>query len=201
MTKSIIGPEIKNLIHLLSQIPGFGPRSAQRAALYLINNKKDLMQPLNLALQNVIEKVQVCSICGNIDTANPCSICQDIERNAKILIVVEDVASLWALERTSYLKTYYHVLGGRLSPLDGIGPQQLNIASLKRRAEQGEIEEIILAVNATFNGETTVYYIIDLLASLPIKVTRLAHGVPIGGELDYLDEGTLSQALRARTKL
>ncbi|MEX0628910.1 MAG: recombination mediator RecR, partial [Cucumibacter sp.] len=171
-----------------------------RAALHLIKRKDQLMAPLAAALARAVDKVKTCEICGNVDTISPCSICADPRRQAAgLLIVVEDVADLWALERAGIGPVLYHVLGGTLSPLDGIGPDDLSIDPLIRRVERGGIAEIVLAVNATVEGQTTAHYVTDRLAGLGVKITRLAHGVPIGGELDYLDEGTLAQALKART--
>ncbi|ALE03410.1 recombination mediator RecR [Bartonella ancashensis] len=199
MSKHIAGPEIERLIQLLARVPGLGPRSARRAALHLIKKKETLMEPLGNAIQEAANKVCICSVCGNIDTTSPCSICTDPRRDNTTIIVVEDISDLWALERAGTLSACYHVLGGRLSPLDGIGPDELNIASLIDRAVKNPITEIILAVNATVEGQTTAYYITDQLSNFSIKITRLAHGVPVGGELDYLDDGTLSAALQART--
>ena len=194
------GPEIEQLIQLLARLPGLGPRSARRAVLHLIKKKEGLMIPLSAALDRAVEAVTICETCGNVDTRTPCHICADPRRaESGLLIVVEDVADLWALERAGVGAVRYHVLGGVLSPLDGIGPDDLSIAELLRRGP--EFAEIVLAVNATVEGQTTAHYITDRLAGSGIKVTRLAHGVPVGGELDYLDEGTLSQALRARTEI
>ena len=193
------GPEIEQLIQLLARLPGLGPRSARRAVLQLIKKKEQLMIPLTAALDRAVSAVKTCEICGNIDTASPCSICTDPRRDAGILIVVEDVGDLWALERAGVGAVKYHVLGGVLSPLDGIGPDDLAIDALVARAPQ--FSEIVLAVNATVEGQTTAHYITDRLTGAGVRVTRLAHGVPVGGELDYLDEGTLSQALRARTEI
>jgi recombination protein RecR len=194
------GPEIEQLIQLMARLPGLGPRSARRAVLQLIKKKEALMAPLSAALDRALEAVKVCEVCGNIDTRSPCSICADPRRGESgLLIVVEDVADLWALERAGVGAARYHVLGGVLSPLDGVGPEDLAIDGLLARA--ADYREIVLAVNATVEGQTTAHYITDRLAGLGVKVTRLAHGVPVGGELDYLDEGTLSQALRARTEI
>ncbi|WP_019222220.1 recombination mediator RecR [Bartonella rattaustraliani] len=201
MSKYIAGPEIERLIQLLARIPGLGPRSARRAALHLIKKKETLLEPLGIAIQATVNKVRVCSVCGNVDTMDPCSICTDPRRDETTIIVVEDIADLWALERAKTLATRYHVLGGRLSPLDGIGPDELNIASLIQRVVKNSIAEVILAVNATVEGQTTAHYITDQLSHFPVKVTRLAHGVPVGGELDYLDDGTLAAALQARTNI
>lgn len=201
MSKRIAGPEIERLIQLLARVPGIGPRSARRAALHLIKKKEALLVPLGGAMQEAAEKVRICSCCGNVDTSDPCTICTDERRDPTTLIVVEDVSDLWALERAGTMNVRYHVLGGRLSPLDGIGPDDLNIKGLVERVSTGEIKEVILAVNATVEGQTTAHYITDQLSSFDVRVTRLAHGVPVGGELDYLDEGTLAAALRARTTL
>lgn len=195
------GPEIEQLIQLLARLPGLGPRSARRAVLHLIKKKDTLMQPLASALDRAVEHVVTCAQCGNVDTQSPCNICMDPRRKETgLLIVVEDVADLWALERAGGTKSMFHVLGGTLSPLDGVGPEDLNIASLIDRVEQGGVKEIVLAVNATVDGQTTAHYVTDRLEGQEVKITRLAHGVPVGGELDYLDEGTLTQALSARTE-
>jgi len=199
MSKRIAGPEIERLIQLLAKVPGLGPRSARRAALHLIKKKEQLLAPLAAAMGEAVDKVRVCSTCGNVDTADPCMICTDPRRDAATLIVVEDVSDLWALERASAMNARYHVLGGTLSPLDGIGPDQLNIRGLVDRVACGEVGEVILAVNATVEGQTTAHYLTDQLEGFDVKVTRLAHGVPVGGELDYLDEGTLAAALKSRT--
>jgi len=193
------GVEIEQLIQLLARLPGLGPRSARRAVLHLIKKKEALMIPLSAALDRAVETVRICEICGNVDTRSPCGICTDPRRDSGILIVIEDVADLWALERAGVGAVKYHVLGGVLSPLDGVGPDDLSIDQLLSRAH--EFNEIVLAMNATVEGQTTAHYITDRLAETGIKITRLAHGVPVGGELDYLDEGTLSQALKARTSM
>jgi recombination protein RecR len=194
------GPEIEQLIQLLARLPGLGPRSARRAVLQLIKKKEQLMIPLSAALDRAVIAVRSCEVCGNVDTVSPCSICADPRRNESgMLIVVEDVADLWALERAGVGAVKYHVLGGVLSPLDGVGPDDLSIEALLARAP--EFREVVLAVNATVEGQTTAHYITDRLTGSGVKVTRLAHGVPVGGELDYLDEGTLSQALKARTEI
>jgi recombination protein RecR len=193
--------EIDHLIQLLSRLPGLGPRSARRAALHLIKNAETLITPLALALNTTAAAIRNCGICGNIDTTDPCAVCADPERDRALLCVVEDVADLWALERTGVYSGRYHVLGGRLSALDGIGPEDLSIASLVVRAGGGEVAEFILATNLTVDGQTTAHYITDRLAGCGVKITRLAHGVPVGGELDYLDDGTLTAALRARRTL
>ena len=194
------GPEIEQLIQLLARLPGLGPRSARRAVLQLIKKKDQLMIPLSAALDRAVSAVKTCEICGNVDTMSPCTICADPRRaETGMLIVVEDVADLWALERAGVGAVRYHVLGGVLSPLDGVGPDDISIDDLLKRA--GDSKEIVLAINATVEGQTTAHYITDRLAGSGVKVTRLAHGVPVGGELDYLDEGTLSQALKARTEI
>jgi recombination protein RecR len=176
-----------------------GPRSARGAALFLIKKRELVMAPLATALQTAMEKIEVCKICGNIDTQNPCTVCVDPRRDASAIVVVADVADLWALERAHAIHARYHVLGGTLSPLDGIGPEDLSIDALVTRAHEPAVGEIILALNATVDGQSTAHYITDLLHDANVKVTRLAHGVPVGGELDYLDEGTLAAAIRSRT--
>jgi recombination protein RecR len=199
MARSTAGPEIERLIQLLAKVPGLGPRSARRAALHLIKKKDQLLQPLSLAMAEAHAKVGTCSTCGNIDTIDPCSVCGDHKRDRATIILVSDVADLWALERAGTFPALYHVLGGTLSPLDGVGPDDLNIAGLVNRVAAGGVREIIMALNATIEGQTTAHYVIEMLAGFDVTITRLAHGVPVGGELDYLDEGTLSAALRART--
>lgn len=194
------GSEIERLIQLLARLPGLGPRSARRAALHLIKKKDELLVPLAQAMGVAVDKIQLCSNCGNVDTINPCTICTDPRRDDTVLVVVEDVADLWALERATATRGRYHVLGGTLSPLDGIGPEDLFIAKLVERAALPDVNEVILAVNATVDGVTTAHYITDQIQGLDVSITRLAHGVPVGGELDYLDEGTLSAAMRSRTK-
>ena len=195
---SAAGPEIERLIQLLARLPGLGPRSARRAALHLLKKRELLMAPLSAALQSALEKIEVCSVCGNIDTQNPCTLCTDPRRENSVIVVVADVADLWALERAQAINARYHVLGGTLSPLDGIGPQELAIDALIARARGEGVQEVILALNATVDGQTTAHYITDLLQDAHVKVTKLAHGVPVGGELDYLDEGTLAAAIRQR---
>ena len=197
MPTPIIGPEIDALIQLLSKLPGLGPRSARRAALHLLKKGPTAMEPLARALTDAADKIKPCSVCGNLDTTDPCHICIDPRRDRSTLCVVEEVADLWALERAAY-KGRYHVLGGVLSALDGIGPEDLNIARLVERAGGAEVTEIILAMNATVDGQTTAHYITDRLEGTGVTITRLAHGVPVGGELDYLDDGTLTTALKAR---
>ena len=196
---STIGPEIERLIQLLAKLPGLGPRSARRATLELLKKREALLDPLSQALREAASAIKTCEVCGNLDTASPCALCRDPRRDARLLCVVEDVADLWALERASVFHGRYHVLGGALSALDGITPERLNVVALLARAK--DVDEVILAVNATVEGQTTAHYLMDALASSGVKVTRLAHGVPVGGELDYLDEGTLSAAFKARRAL
>jgi recombination protein RecR len=195
----VIGSEIERLIQLLAKVPGLGPRSARRAALHLIKKREVLMAPLMNAMSVALDKIVTCHICGNLDTQNPCFICEDTRRDASTLIVVEDVADLWALERANVMNVKYHILGGTLSALDGIRPEDLNIATLVERVLHDHVKEVILALNATIEGQTTAHYVTDMLVDTGVKITRLAHGVPVGGELDYLDDGTISTALRART--
>jgi recombination protein RecR len=199
MPAAVAGPEIERLIQLLARLPGLGPRSARRAALHLIKKREQLMSPLAAAIQTAIDKIQVCRTCGNIDTQNPCTVCTDPRRDPSIIVVVADVADLWALERAGAISARYHVLGGTLSPLDGVGPDDLTIDALVNRAHDNSVREIVLALNATVDGQTTAHYITDLVHNADVRVTRLAHGVPVGGELDYLDEGTLAAAIRQRT--
>jgi recombination protein RecR len=194
------GAEIERLIQLLAKLPGLGPRSARRAALVLLKKRETLLEPLGGAMRDAAAAICNCGICGNLDTASPCSLCRDPRRDPAVLCVVEDVADLWALERAGVFKGRYHVLGGALSALDGVTPEKLNLAPLLTRVRDG-VEEVILAMNATVEGQTTAHYLMDALASTGVKVTRLAHGVPVGGELDYLDEGTLSAAFKARRPL
>jgi recombination protein RecR len=190
--------EIEALTNALARLPGLGPRSARRAVLYLLKKREAALGPLLSALQAVETRLATCSTCGNIDTSNPCSVCTDPRRDQRSLCVVEEVADLWALERSRLFPGRYHVLGGRLSALDGVRPEDLAIARLVQRVEAGGIDEIVLAMNATLEGQTTAHYIADRIERFPVRLTQLAHGLPVGGELDYLDEGTLAQALRAR---
>jgi recombination protein RecR len=199
MAERVAGPEIQRLIQLLARLPGLGPRSARRAALHLIRKRDELLGPLSDAMQVARERIVTCTACGNVDTCDPCTVCRDERRDPHVLVVVETVADLWALERAAAIRARYHVLGGTLSPLDGVGPKDLNLASLVDRVQGSAIREVILAVNATVDGQTTAHYVTDLLSSQNIRVTRLAHGVPVGGELDYLDDGTLAAAIRQRT--
>jgi recombination protein RecR len=195
------GAEIDRLIQLLAKLPGLGPRSARRAALHLIRRKESLMEPLARAMAEAAETIRLCSNCGNIDTQDPCAICTNPRRDEGMICVVEQVADLWALERTAPFKGRYHVLGGTLSALDGVGPDDLRIPQLVARAKREGTGEVILATNATVEGQTTAHYIAESLAGSGVAVTGLAHGVPVGGELDYLDDGTLLAALKARRKV
>ena len=199
MPQAVAGPEIERLIQLLARMPGLGPRSARRAALQLIKKRDALLAPLAEAMRVAAERIVVCRSCGNVDTSDPCTICRDAARDPSMLVVVEDVSDLWALERSGAVQARYHVLGGVLSALDGVRPEHLTLARLVERAGEPGVAEVILALNATVDGQTTAHYVTESLRHLPVKVTRLAHGVPVGGELDYLDEGTLSAAIRQRT--
>ena len=208
MAQRITGPEIETLIQLLAKLPGLGPRSARRAALHLIKNKDRLLHPLAGAAREAAEKVNECGVCGNVDTENPCTICNDPRRDTRTIVVVEDVSDLWALERAKAVNALYHVLGGTLSPLDGVGPEDLHIEELVNRVsamtrtdtdDDVAQAEVILAVSATVEGQTTAHYVTDKLEDLDVKITRLAHGVPVGGELDYLDEGTIAAAIKSRS--
>ncbi len=201
MSKSTAGPEIERLIQLLARLPGLGHRSARKAALTLIKKRNDLMLPLATALTEAADKLKICPQCGNIDTLTPCTICQDPRRDASLIVVVEEVGDLWALERAGVTSARYHVLGGHLSPLDGIGPERLNIPTLIERARDPAVKEVLLALGATVEGQSTVHYLRDALAGTDVIVSELAKGVPIGGELDYLDEGTLSAAIKARRRV
>lgn len=201
MSRKIAGPEIERLVQLLGRLPGLGPRSARKAVLALLKRRNDLLIPLNEALQQAVDKIAECPDCGNLDTVSPCSICQDPRRDASLIVVVEEVGDLWALERAAIVSCRYHVLGGHLSPLDGIGPDKLNIAKLVERANTGGVKEVLLALNATVEGQSTAHYVSEQLASAGLTVSRLAQGVPMGGELDYLDEGTLAAAFKARRKI
>ena len=195
------GPEIERLIQLLGRLPGLGPRSARRVALHLLKKREVLMQPLSTALADAARAIRPCTTCGNLDTIDPCSICADPRRDSTLMCVVEDVGDLWAMERGHIFPGLYHVLGGTLSALDGIGPDELNIAGLLRRVKEGGIREVIVATNATVDGQTTAHYLAERLAESGVPLTRLAHGVPVGGELDWLDDGTLATALKARRAL
>ena len=191
-------PEIENLTQALARLPGLGPRSARRAVLHLMKKRESALQPLLRALEAVNERLATCSICGNVDTTDPCGICADLRRDARALCVVEEVADLWALDRSRLFPGRFHVLGGRLSALEGVRPEDLRIDSLVGRIAAGGIDEVVLAMNATLEGQTTAHYIAERIEKYPVRLTQLAHGLPVGGELDYLDEGTLAQALRAR---
>jgi recombination protein RecR len=190
--------EIDALTQALARLPGLGPRSARRAVLHLLKKREAALTPLLHALALVDERLETCATCGNVDTVNPCSICADPRRDARALCVVEEVADLWALERSRLFPGRFHVLGGRLSALEGIRPEDLAIDALVGRIGQGGIDEVVLAMNATLEGQTTAHYLAERIERFPVRVTQLAHGLPVGGELDYLDEGTLAQALRAR---
>jgi recombination protein RecR len=191
-------PEIEALTTALARLPGLGPRSARRAVLHLLKKREVAMAPLLQALAAVDERLETCGTCGNIDTSDPCAICVDPRRDQRALCVVEEVADLWALERSRLFPGRFHILGGRLSALEGIRPEDLRVDALVRRIEVGGIDEVVLAMNATLEGQTTAHYIADRIERFPVRITQLAHGLPVGGELDYLDEGTLAQALRAR---
>ena len=201
MSKKIAGPEIERLVQLLSRLPGLGPRSARKAVLALLKRRNDLLLPLSDALQAAVDKIVEGPECGNLDTVSPCSVCQDPRRDNSLIVVVEEVGDLWAIERASIVYARYHVLGGHLSPLDGVGPDKLNVAKLVERAKSGEVNEVLLALNATVEGQSTAHYVSEVLAGTGVSVSRLAQGVPIGGELDYLDEGTLAAAFKARRRL
>jgi len=198
LATAVASQEIEALSQALARLPGLGPRSARRAVLHLMKKRQTALEPLLAALQNVAANLSTCSVCGNVDTSDPCSICADPRRDDKSLCVVEEVADLWALERSKLFPGRFHVLGGRLSALEGVRPEDLAIDSLVRRIEAGGVDEVVLAMNATLEGQTTAHYIDERIERFPIRVTQLAHGLPVGGELDYLDEGTLAQALRAR---
>ncbi|MFM1814104.1 MAG: Recombination protein RecR [Pseudomonadota bacterium] len=201
MANTMAGPEIERVIQLLGRLPGLGRRSARKAALALLKRRSDLLLPLAAALTDAADKIAECPTCGNLDTLSPCSICRDPRRNRRMIVVVEEIGDLWALERAGVVDGQYHVLGGHLSPLDGIGPDQLNIPKLLERASTGEVEEVLLALSATVEGQSTVHYVREALAETGVGVSELAKGVPIGGELDYLDEGTLAQAIKARRRV
>ncbi|MGH1422519.1 MAG: recombination mediator RecR [Hyphomonas sp.] len=201
MSNKSAGPELLRLIDLMSRLPGFGPRSARRAALHMLKRRDQLMLPLAEALAEAGEKIDKCEVCGNYDTVQPCAVCQADGRDEGLICVVEDVPDLWALERGGSFKGRYHVLGGVLSAIDGVGPDDLNIGTLKARVVAGGIREVILALNATVDGQTTAHYVAEQLDGQGVEITRLAHGVPIGGELDHLDDGTLAAALRSRREV
>jgi len=199
--KSTAGPEIERLIQLLARLPGLGHRSARKAALTLIKKRNELMLPLAAALTEAADKLKVCPRCGNIDTLSPCTICQDPRRDPSLIVVVEEVGDLWALERAGVTNARYHVLGGHLSPLDGVGPERLNIGPLVERVRDPAVKEVLLALGATVEGQSTVHYLRDALAGTEVTLSELAKGVPVGGELDFLDEGTLSAAIKARRRV
>lgn len=195
------GPEIERLVQLLARLPGLGPRSARRAALYMLKRRETLLDPLTEAMKAAQDNVRACSVCGNLDSTDPCSLCADHRRDDATICVVEDVSGLWALERSGLFRGRYHVLGGVLSALDGVGPDDLNVASLVARARGEQVREVILALAATVDGQTTAHYLHDRLKGVDVTVSTLALGVPVGGELDYLDDGTLGAALKARRTL
>ena len=201
MAKKIAGPEIERLIQLLGRVPGLGPRSARKAALALLKRRADLMVPLAAAMSEAAEKLVSCGTCGNLDTVEPCSLCRDPSRDPSLIVVVEEIGDLWALERAGVVSARYHVLGGHLSPLDGVGPDRLNIPRLIARVASGEVKEVLLALNSTVEGQSTAHYVTEQLAPAGVAVSRLAQGVPIGGELDYLDEGTLAAAIKSRRRM
>jgi recombination protein RecR len=194
----MVSPDLDALTQALARLPGLGPRSARRAVLHLIKKRETALVPLLAALRRVSETLAVCSVCGNVDTVNPCSVCTDPRRDARLLCVVEEVSDLWALDRSRLFPGRFHVLGGRLSALEGVRPEDLSIDRLLARVAAGAIDEVVLAMNATLEGQTTAHYLAERLEGCPVRLTQLAHGLPVGGELDYLDEGTLAQALRAR---
>ena len=198
MNRKVAGPEIERLIQLLARLPGLGHRSARKAALALLKRRVDLLQPLAAALSVAAEKIVTCASCGNIDTVTPCTICQDPRRDQALIVVVEEIGDLWALERAGAVNARYHVLGGHLSPLDGVGPEDLNIPRLLERAREGTVNEVLLALNATVEGQSTAHFIVEQLAGTGVTISRLAIGVPVGGELDYLDDGTLATAIKGR---
>lgn len=195
---SSAGPEIERLIALLAKLPGLGPRSARRAALQLLKKREVLLVPLAAAMADAAEKVRVCQVCGALDTSDPCAICNDRTRDGALICVVEEVGSIWAMERAGAFRGRYHVLGGLLSALDGVGPEALRVGGLVSRATDEAVREVVLALPATVDGQTTAHYVADRLAQAGVQVTMLARGVPVGGDLDWLDDGTIAQAMRAR---
>ena len=201
MSRKIAGPEIERLIQLLGRIPGLGHRSARKAALALVKRRDELLLPLASALKDAAEKLSECRTCGNIDTLNPCAICSDTRRDNSLIVVVEEIGDLWALERAGVVNSRYHVLGGHLSPLDGIGPDRLNIPKLIERARDPVVSEVLLALSSTVEGMSTVHYLREAMQGIEVSVSELAKGVPVGGELDYLDEGTLAAAIKARRRM
>ena len=192
------GPEIERLIGLLSKLPGLGPRSARRAALALLKRREQLLLPLAASLAETADRVKSCSVCGAPDTRDPCTLCADPARDAGLICVVEEAGALWAMERSGAFRGRYHVLGGLLSALDGVGPDALRLGELVGRVADGGVREVVLALPATVDGQTTAHYIAERLADAGVSVTSLARGVPVGGDLDWLDDGTIIQALRAR---
>ena len=194
----MVSADIERLIGLLAKLPGLGPRSARRAVLHLVKRRESLAQPLVKAMAETLDNIKTCSRCGNLDSQDPCMLCRTPKRDGSVICVVEDVADLWALERSAAFRGHYHILGGTLSALDGIGPEDLNIPGLLARVNEDGVKEVILATSATVDGQTTAHFLADKLAGTKAEVTELAHGVPVGGELDYLDDGTLSAALRDR---
>jgi recombination protein RecR len=194
----MVSADIERLIGLLAKLPGLGPRSARRAVLHLVKRRESLAQPLAKAMAETLDNIKTCSRCGNLDSQDPCALCRNPKRDSSVICVVEDVADLWALERSAAFRGHYHVLGGTLSALDGIGPEDLNILGLLARVNEDGVKEVVLATSATVDGQTTAHFLADKLAGTKAEVTELAHGVPVGGELDYLDDGTLSAALRDR---
>lgn len=200
MAVKIAGPEIERVIQLLARLPGLGPRSARKAGLALIKKRTELLEPLAKALADAAERIVQCTLCGNLDTQSPCNICSDDRRDQALLVVVEDIGDLWALERAEVVRARYHILGGHLSPLDGIGPEQLNIEALLKRALT-PVKEVLLALSSTVEGQSTVHYLREQLAPSGVVVSVLARGVPIGGELDFLDDGTLAAAIKSRRQL
>lgn len=194
----MIGTDIEHLMKLIARLPGLGPRSARRAVLHLLKNRESLMLPLAQGLERAADVITECPECHNLDTVSPCAICADTSRDKSLLCVVEDISDLWAIEKTGSFRGYYHVLGGTLSALDGITPEDLSIPHLSARARDEAVTEVIMALNATIDGQTTAHYIADCLAGCNVAISQLAHGVPIGGQIDYLDDGTLSTALKSR---
>jgi recombination protein RecR len=200
MSRKIAGPEIERLIQLLARLPGLGPRSARKAGLTLLKKRTELLEPLTQALNDAAARITTCPTCGNLDTQAPCSICRDERRDPTLIVVVEDIGDLWALERAGVVQSRYHILGGHLSPLDGVGPDRLNIGALIARAHP-PVKEVLLALSSTVEGQSTVHYLREQLVPTGVAVSVLARGVPIGGELDYLDDGTLSAAIKSRRML
>lgn len=201
MSKKVAGPEIERLTQLLARVPGLGPRSARKATLALLKRRKELLEPLSAAMADAAARVIECPTCGNLDTVSPCTLCQDPRRDQSLIVVVEEVGDMWALERAGAANALYHVLGGHLSPLDGVGPDRLNIGKLIERADSAQVKEVLLALNATVEGQSTAHYLSEQLKSTGVVVSRIAQGVPMGGELDYLDDGTLAAAIKSRRRV